>query len=57
MLFYIEIYPIYISNDIKKLDCVKDIHNLRSASIQYEAAKTILPMPLHLGKLLEEYFI
>ncbi len=53
----IEIYPIYISNDIKKLDCVKDIHNLRSASIQYEAAKTILPMPLHLGKLLEEYFI
>ena len=53
----IEIYPMYISDRAKELDCVRDIHNLRSASIQYEAGKTILPMPLHLAKLLEEYFI
>lgn len=53
----IEIYPMYISDRTKELDCVRDVHNLRSASIQYEAAKTILPMPLHLAKLLEEYFI
>lgn len=53
----IEIYPMYISDRSKELDCVRDIHNLRSASIQYEAGKTILPMPLHLAKLLEEYFI
>lgn len=53
----IEIYPMYISDREKEMDCVKDIHNLRSASIQYEAGKTILPMPLHLAKLLEEYFI
>ena len=53
----IEIYPMYISGREKELDCVKDIHNLRNASIQYEAGKTILPMPLHLAKLLEEYFI
>jgi len=53
----IEIYPMYISNSAKELDCVRDIHNLRSSSIQYEAGKTILPMPLHLAKLLEEYFI
>lgn len=53
----IEIYPMYISDGLKELDCVRDIHNLRSASIQYEAGKTILPMPLHLAKLLEEYFI
>ena len=53
----IEIYPMFISDRSKELDCVRDIHNLRSASIQYEAGKTILPMPLHLAKLLEEYFI
>lgn len=53
----IEIYPMYVSDREKELDCVEDIHNLRSASIQYEAGKTILPMPLHLAKLLEEYFI
>lgn len=53
----VEIYPMYISDCTKELDCVKDVHNLRSASIQYEAGKTVLPMPLHLGKLLEEYFI
>lgn len=53
----IEIYPMYINDKAKELDCVRDIHNLRSASIQYEAGKTILPMPLHLAKLLEEYFI
>ena len=53
----IEVYPMYISNRKKELDCIRDIHNLRSASIQYEAGKTILPMPLHLAKLLEEYFI
>ena len=53
----IEIYPMYISDREKELDLIRDIHNLRSASIQYEAGKTILPMPLHLAKLLEEYFI
>lgn len=53
----IEIYPMYISDSSKELDCVRDVHNLRSASIQYEAGKTIFPMPLHLAKLLEEYFI
>ena len=47
----------YISDRSKELDCVRDIHNLRSASIQYEVRKTILPMPLHLAKLLDEYFI
>jgi hypothetical protein len=47
----------YISDSSKELDCVRDIHNLRKASIQYEAGKTILPMPLHLAKLLEEYMI
>jgi hypothetical protein len=53
----IEIYPMYISDSSKELDCIRDIHNLRKASIQYEAGKTILPMPLHLAKLLEEYMI
>ena len=53
----IEIYPMYISKRSKEIDCVRDIHNLRSSSIQYEAGKTVLPMPLHLAKLLEEYFI
>ena len=53
----IEIYPMYVSDKEKELDCVRDVHNLRNASIQYEAGKTILPMPLHLAKLLEEYFI
>ena len=53
----IEVYPMYVSDSAKELACVRDIHNLRSASIQYEAGKTILPMPLHLAKLLEEYFI
>lgn len=53
----IEIYPMYVSTCENEVDCVRDIHNLRSASIQYEAGKTILPMPLHLAKLLEEYFI
>lgn len=41
----------------KELDCIRDVHNLRNASIQYEAGKTILPLPLHLAKLLEQYFI
>ena len=53
----IEIYPMYVSDKEKELDCVRDVHNLRNASIQYEAGKTILPMSLHLAKLLEEYFI
>lgn len=53
----VEIYPMYISDKSKELDCVRNVHNLRDASIQYEAGKTILPMPLHLAKLLEEYFI
>ena len=53
----IEIYPMYVSDSVRELECVRDIHNLRSASIQYEAGKTVLPMPLHLAKLLEEYFI
>lgn len=53
----IEIFPMYVNHCEKELDCVRDIHNLRSASVQYEAGKTILPMPLHLAKLLEEYVI
>lgn len=53
----IEIYPMYVGDKSKEINCVRDIHNLRNASIQYEAGKTILPMPLHLAKLLEEYFI
>lgn len=53
----IEIYPMYINDRTKELSCVKDVHDLRSVSIQYEAGKTILPMPLHLAKLLEEYLV
>lgn len=53
----IEIYPMYVRDKTKELDCIRDVHNLRNASIQYEAGKTILPMPLHLAKLLEEYLI
>lgn len=51
----IEIYPMYSSD--REKECVHDIHNLRKASIQYEAGKTVLPMPLHIAKLLEEYII
>ena len=53
----IEIYPMYVNDKTKELNCIRDVHNLRNASIQYEAGKTILPLPLHLAKLLEEYFI
>lgn len=53
----IEIYPMYISGKEKELDCIRDVHNLREASIQSTTEKTILPMPLHLAKKLEEYFI
>lgn len=53
----IEIYPMYVWDKTKELDCIRDVHNLRNASIQYEAGKTILPLPLHLAKLLEQYFI
>lgn len=52
----IEIYPLYSSEDDRD-ECACDIHNLRKASIQYEAQKTVLPLPLHLAKLLEEYII
>ena len=53
----IEIYPMYIRDKARERDCIRDVHNLRNASIQYEAGKTILPLPLHLAKLLEQYFI
>jgi hypothetical protein len=53
----IEIFPLYVSNPEEKIACVWDVHNLRNISIQYEATMTELPLPLHLGKLLEEYFI
>lgn len=53
----IEIYPMYIHDRQQEQACVAEIHNLRSASLQYEAGKTILPLPLHLAKLLEEYMV
>lgn len=53
----VEIYPMYISENENELDCIRDIHNLREASIQYTTQKTVLPMPLHLAKKLEEYFV
>ncbi len=53
----VEIYPMYISENENELDCIRDVHNLREASIQYTTQKTVLPMPLHLAKKLEEYFV
>ncbi|MBU5470553.1 DUF3962 domain-containing protein [Falcatimonas sp. MSJ-15] len=54
----IEIYPVYLGNSQKKTEYVRDIHNLRKASIQYDSTqRTLLPLPLHLAKLLEEYLI
>ena len=53
----VEIYPLYISPDSKTLQAIEDVHNLRATSVQYQAGKTVLPMPLHLGKALEEYLI
>lgn len=53
----VEIYPLYICEGEDELECVRDVHNLREANLQYQAAKTVLPMPLHLGSLLEEYMI
>ena len=32
----VEIYPMYVSDKSTELDCVRDVHNLRDASIQYE---------------------
>lgn len=55
----IELYPLCISekNKDKLIESLKAVHDLRSASLQYESQKTILPLPLHLAKKLEEYII
>lgn len=56
----IELYPLYVSGDENtyeenELDAVGVVHMLRKGSIQYQAQKTILPMPYHLAVKLEEY--
>lgn len=53
----IEIYPMHLADPEKELDCICDVHNLRAVSIQYKAGRTVLPLPLHLAKLLEEYML
>lgn len=56
----IEIYPMYDALDDGQSECpncVKAVHNLRGASIRGNSNYTVLPLPLYLAKLLEEYFI
>lgn len=53
-----EIYPMYVGDNFtSKEHCVLNIHNLRRASIQFETQKTILPLPLHLAKLIIDDYI
>lgn len=56
----VEIYPIYISGDndnyeINKMKAIEITSLLRDISIQFDYQMTILPLPLHLAKKMEEY--
>ncbi|GEM_PF-2132203 len=55
----IELFPLFIAegNHEKTVENLKAVHDLRNASIQYSSEKTILPLPLHLAKKIEEYII
>ncbi len=52
----IEIYPVQLQENDKSDEWVKYVFNLCAVSIQYNQ-KTILPLPLHLGKTLAEDYL
>lgn len=53
-----EIYPMYVGDNFNNIEhCILNIHNLRKASIQFETQKTVLPLPLHLAKLIIDDYI
>lgn len=56
----VEIYPLFTSNDIEdfgasKMNSIEITNLMRAISIQFTAQMTILPLPLHLAKKMEEY--
>ena len=56
----VEIYPIYVTgnkenHNINKNNSIEITSLLRDTSIQFDAQMTILPLPLHLAKKMEEY--
>lgn len=55
----VEIYPLFTSDKSEEtiISVMKAVHDLREAALQYESGKTILPLPLHLAKKVEEYII
>lgn len=55
----IELFPLFISerSEERVVESLKVVHDLRCASLQYSSQKTVLPLPLHLAKKLEEYII
>lgn len=55
----VELFPLFIAEGSyeKTVENLKAVHDLRNASLQYSSEKTILPLPLHLAKKVEEYII
>lgn len=53
----IELYPMYAVSKEAGFDAVKNCHILRRAAIEFEGKRTVLPLPMHLCKLLEEYMV
>lgn len=56
----VEIYPVSISGDntdfeTNKMKAIEITNLLRNVSIQFTSQMTILPLPLHLAKKMEEY--
>lgn len=56
----VEIYPVYTSGnndtyEINKMRAIEITSLLRDISIQFDSQMTILPLPLHLAKKMEEY--
>jgi hypothetical protein len=50
----VELYPVQLQNGDKAEEWIFYVNALRKIPIQYDQS-TILPLPLHLGKALEEY--
>lgn len=56
----VEIYPVFTSAnsenfEINKMEAIEITSLIRSISIQFASQMTILPLPLHLAKKMEEY--
>ena len=54
----VELYPIFVGSEDMQA-CLKDVHSLRTASIQFEQLRTQLPLPLNLVErdMLMEYCV